>query len=72
MELCWAAVHTANELIVHLEPFEMDATKKQDILTQARFIRALTYFNLVRFYGGCPSKETCQRGGSYDNTATDS
>ena len=53
-ELCWAAVHTANELIVHLEPFEMDATKKQDILTQARFIRALTYFNLVRFYGGVP------------------
>lgn len=53
-ELCWAAVHTANELIVHLEPFEMNETKKQDILSQARFIRALTYFDLVRFYGGVP------------------
>lgn len=53
-ELFWAAVNSANDVIVHLEPFEMDAEKKQSIMSQARFIRALTYFNLVKFYGGVP------------------
>lgn len=53
-ELLWAAVNTANEVIVNLEPYEMEAAKKQSIMSQARFIRALTYFNLVRFYGGVP------------------
>lgn len=55
----WAAVYTSiqqcNVILSRIDavPFANEATKKQ-YAGEARFIRALYYFHLVRFFGGVP------------------
>jgi starch-binding outer membrane protein, SusD/RagB family len=54
----WTSMYTTifrcNTVLEAIEPITMDATLKNRIKAEATFIRALTYFNLVRFFGAVP------------------
>ena len=51
----FAAIRAANDAIDVIPGVEMKDTKrKQEIIGEAKFLRALTYFNLVRLFGGIP------------------
>ncbi|MEZ4884009.1 MAG: RagB/SusD family nutrient uptake outer membrane protein [Chitinophagales bacterium] len=50
----WQAINRANAVIVHVPEIDMDATLKSRIIGEAKFLRALTYFNMVRRWGGVP------------------
>ena len=53
--ITFQAISRANNLIDGLNEAELtDIDEKNNILGQAYFIRALSYFNLVRIYGKCP------------------
>jgi starch-binding outer membrane protein, SusD/RagB family len=51
---CYATVNIANDIITKLPSYNINPTAKNNILGQAYFIRAMTYFNLVRLWGGVP------------------
>lgn len=59
---CWAngygAINRANVVLARGENVEMDETLKNQYYGEARFLRALTYFNLVRLFGGLPIPES--------------
>lgn len=44
----------ANTAIINIPAIEMDETIKARLIGEAKFLRALYYFNLVRFYGDVP------------------
>ena len=48
------AIVSANKAIDVLGKSTIEATTKNRLLGEARFIRGLYYFNLVRFFGGVP------------------
>lgn len=48
------AIIAANKAIEVLGKSTIDATTKNRLLGEARFLRGLFYFNLVRFFGGVP------------------
>ena len=54
----WAAnylvIKNANDVIAYVPGINMDEVKKANIVGNARFLRALCYFNLVRGYGDVP------------------
>ena len=47
-------INRANAVIKYVPGVSMAATRRDQILGEARFIRALCYFNLVRLYGAVP------------------
>ncbi len=47
-------ISRANLSIDRIPPIEMDATLKNRVLGEAKFLRALSYFNLVRLFGDVP------------------
>jgi starch-binding outer membrane protein, SusD/RagB family len=49
----WTIFH-ANEVIANVPNIEMDAVLRDRIVGEAKFIRALLYFNLVNLYGNVP------------------
>lgn len=59
---CWAdyfkVVAAANMLLAKIENLEMDDAAKLQYMAEARFIRALAYFDLVRFFGRVPLTTT--------------
>ena len=50
----YAAINRANVAIDRIPAIEMDETLKTRLVNEAKFLRALYYFNLVRLYGGVP------------------
>jgi starch-binding outer membrane protein, SusD/RagB family len=54
----WSSLYTTifrcNTVLESVDPIAMDATLKNRIKAEATFIRALSYFNLVRFWGDVP------------------
>lgn len=54
----WQAIYVgifrANIVLDNVPDIDMDATLKARILAEAKFIRALNYFNLVVAFGGVP------------------
>jgi tetratricopeptide (TPR) repeat protein len=50
----YAAIARANRAIDILEKGSYEATTKNRLLGEVRFLRGLYYFNLVRFFGGVP------------------
>lgn len=50
----WQAVNRANAVLTHVPGVEMDEGLKARILAEAKFLRALHYFSLVRRWGGVP------------------
>jgi len=50
----YIGINRANAVLRYVPTISMDATRRDQILGEARFLRALHYFNLVRMYGGVP------------------
>jgi len=50
----YAGIYRCNIVLDKIEAVSMDATLKNRIKGEARFIRALSYFNLVRLWGKVP------------------
>lgn len=59
-QYAYAAINRANAVIDNVPKIDMDATLRDRIVGEAKFLRALHYFNLVRLFGGVPleTKET--------------
>lgn len=57
----WSAsydiINRANVVLTRGEGVEMDPNLKERMYAEVRFIRAITYYNLVRIYGGVPISE---------------
>jgi len=51
-------INRANIVLGRGEGIEMDATLKARYFAEVRFLRALSYYNLVRLFGGVPIPET--------------
>lgn len=55
---CWGDYYEliahCNAFLQNVEPFEMDATAKKQYLGEVHFLRALAYFDLVRYFGNIP------------------
>jgi hypothetical protein len=56
-------VNRANIVLKYVPTITMDTARRSQILGEARFIRALNYFNLVRVYGGVPLRTTPTESG---------
>jgi hypothetical protein len=50
----YTTINRANAVLDHVPGIQMDSTLKARVLGEARYLRALAYFNLVRFYGDVP------------------
>jgi hypothetical protein len=50
----YAAINRANAVIERVPAIQMDTTLRKRIVGEAKFLRALNYFNLVRLFGGVP------------------
>ena len=51
---CYAGISRANAAIENIPKITMDETLKNRLIGEAKFLRALYYFNLVRFFGDVP------------------
>lgn len=54
---CYVAINAANTVLDRGEGMDIDASTKTRIFAQARFIRAYSYYYLVRLFGGVPLSE---------------
>jgi hypothetical protein len=50
----YTTVNRANAVLDHVPGIQMEEVLKTRVLGEARYLRALAYFNLVRFYGDVP------------------
>jgi starch-binding outer membrane protein, SusD/RagB family len=50
----YQAIARANQALTQLQNAQFDATTKNKLIGEARFLRAYFYFNLVRIFGGVP------------------
>lgn len=50
----YIGINRANAVLRYVSAIQMDTTRRNQILGEAHFLRALHYFNLVRMYGGVP------------------
>ena len=50
----YIAINRANAVIKYVPVIDMPGARRDQIVGEARFVRALSYFNLVRLYGGVP------------------
>lgn len=51
-------INEANAVITHVPNIDMDENRRNTLVAEARFLRALLYFNLVRYFGDVPFMET--------------
>lgn len=50
----YESINRANGVIKGVPDIDMDPNKKNQLIGEARFLRALGYYNLVRLFGGIP------------------
>jgi len=50
----YAAINRANGVIENVPKIQMDTALRSRVVGEAKFLRALNYFNLVRLFGGVP------------------
>jgi hypothetical protein len=50
----YLTINRANIVLKYVPTITMDTARRSQIQGEARFMRALSYFNLVRAYGGVP------------------
>jgi hypothetical protein len=50
----YIGINRANVVLNYVPAISMDTVRRNQILGEAHFLRALHYFNLVRLYGGVP------------------
>jgi starch-binding outer membrane protein, SusD/RagB family len=55
---CYHSITYANMVITRIADTEIPESTKEVFVDEAKFIRAYSYFNLVRIYGGVPKYET--------------
>ena len=53
----YGVINKANAVLDRVPAISMDATLKARVLAEARYLRALAYFDLVRFFGDVPLVE---------------
>jgi starch-binding outer membrane protein, SusD/RagB family len=62
LDIIWAhyyeGISRANYLLYYGANIDMDASRKAEILSEARFLRAYFYFHLVNIFGEIPIKTT--------------
>lgn len=62
LDVIWAyyyeGISRANYLLYYGANIDMDASRKEQILSEARFLRAYFYFHLVNIFGEIPIKTT--------------
>ena len=51
---CYSGISRANTAIAKIPEIKMNESKKNRLIAEARTLRALYYFNLVRFFGDVP------------------
>ncbi|SNR54232.1 Starch-binding associating with outer membrane [Lutibacter agarilyticus] len=51
-------INEVNAAITHVPNVDMDVDRRNELVAEARFLRALMYFNLVRYFGDVPYFET--------------
>jgi hypothetical protein len=54
----FGAVNRANAVIANVPKIDMNVALRDRIVGEAKFLRALNYFNLVRLFGGVPIRTT--------------
>ncbi|SMD18152.1 Starch-binding associating with outer membrane [Pedobacter nyackensis] len=55
----YSVIFRANAVLVNIDkPLDYKATQKDQFIGEAKFLRALMYFDLVRLYGGVPKVTT--------------
>jgi len=71
-EAAYAGINRANSVIGRVPGVPMDATRKGQIIGEAKFLRAVHYYILAGLFGGVPLKltETTTIGGPTDARAT--
>ncbi len=50
----YETIRLINEAIVNVDAGTLDQAVKDDVIGQAKFLRAYVYFNMVRYHGGVP------------------
>jgi len=60
-------INYCNQVLDNVPAITMDATLKAQYLAEAKFIRALSYFRLVRAFGGVPLRLTIPKDASEYN-----
>jgi hypothetical protein len=50
----WRGIYRANQVLANVPAISMDETLKNRILGEAKFLRAVYYFNLVNIWGSIP------------------
>lgn len=60
----YVGVNRANIVLKYVPAVTMDTARRSQILGEARFLRALNYFNLVRAYGGVPLRLSPSENGT--------
>ncbi|MEO1009695.1 MAG: RagB/SusD family nutrient uptake outer membrane protein [Bacteroidota bacterium] len=51
---CYNGIQRCNVVLNRIDAVEMEATLKNTRISEVKFVRALTYFNLVRLWGNVP------------------
>lgn len=52
----YSGINRANSVIARVPAIEMNATRKNQAIAEAKFLRALHYYNLASLFGGVPLK----------------
>jgi hypothetical protein len=51
---CYRTIDRCNQVLANVPAIQMDATLRTRIISEAYFVRALSYFNLVSLFGNVP------------------
>jgi hypothetical protein len=62
----YSLINICNQAITHIPDISMDETYKKQLLGEARFIRAWTYFELVRMFGEVVIYDGIPANGAYN------
>ena len=54
----YVGINRANLAISNIPNIDMDVTERNSLVAEAKFIKSLFYFNLIRYYGDVPYKST--------------
>lgn len=62
----YESINRANSVIAGVPEIDMDPSLGNQFVGEARFLRALGYYNLVRLFGGVPLREQPAKGSEID------
>ena len=54
----YKGINRANLAISKIPSIDMDVAKRNNLVAEAKFIRALLYFNLIRYFGDVPYRDS--------------